>query len=71
MNTLEKFGTICYSMYKKNNKWFYWEKLLESYSNEDDYDILKTKINNFIVLLNEKEDEYLNKDIETEIWDNI
>jgi hypothetical protein len=50
--------------------------LFDSFENDNDFQLIKSKMNNLIFKLNsfenkEELNEYLNKDFETEIWENI
>ena len=50
--------------------------LLETFKNDDDFNIIKSKMNNLVNKLNSFEnkedlDQYLNKDLESEIWNEI
>ena len=66
--TIEKFGFLTYAFTKENDKWFFWWELLESYKNDEDYNILKEKITNLYDKLNENDKDWLSKDVEKEIY---
>jgi hypothetical protein len=53
VNTLNKFNIMCLTISKNDGKWEYWENLLESHESDNDYVLLKSKLDNFISLLNE------------------
>jgi len=65
----KEFASLCWGLTKVNNKWEYYWHLLEK--DEPQYIIYKDKMNNLLNLLNENDQELLNKDIENEIWDLI
>lgn len=46
-----------------------WWDYLKIYEKDDDYIILKNKITNFLKVLNEDYIKWMEKDIETEIYD--
>lgn len=69
--TIDKFCIICYTLNKSENGWEYWNELLESHKNEDDYDILKYKMNKTLELLNENENDIIYLDVEKELYDKI
>ena len=61
----------------KDNTFDYSNRLLlEKFKNDNDFEIIKNKINNLVKKLNsfknEKSlNEYLNRDFETDIWNEI
>lgn len=71
----EKSVTMLNSLSNDNGKFTYWDKLLESFENDPDYNIIKFKMNNLVNKLNslnsEELKEYMNRDFEIEIWDEI
>jgi len=69
MKTFDKFATICYSI-SKTDKWVYWTELLEVYKNDDDYLLIKTKLDNLINILNINEN-ILQLDLESDIWNMV
>ena len=74
--TLEKTLDIAYTLSNDSGKFGYFtEMMVGIYGKDDDFQVIKTKMDNLVEKLNSlKGDEltdYLNKDFETEIWDEI
>lgn len=69
MTTKEKFTDICYNISNDNGKYDVWWEYLKIYENDNDYQVLKNKITNFINKLNEDDSKWLNKDVENEIFE--
>lgn len=69
MTTIDKFLDICYLISNDTgDKFDIWWEYLEIYKNDDDYQILKNKITNFLSSLNEDSNKWWDKDIESEIY---
>lgn len=66
--TIDKFCILCYTFDKSENGWEYWGDLLESYKDDEDYNILKSKMDKTLELLNIKEDDIINLDVEKELY---
>lgn len=72
MTTKEKFTDLCYLISNDTGKHYdFWWNYLEIYENESDYNILKSKITNFVNHLNENDKDWVSKDIELEIYDMV
>lgn len=70
MTTVDKFLDLCYLISNDTGEKFdIWWDYLKIYENDDDYIILKNKITNFLKVLNEDNNKWMEKDIETEIYD--
>lgn len=74
----DKFIDLCHLISNDNGKYDFWWDYLEKYENDPDLPVLKSKMTNFLELLNNDvknnvlyENSFLMKDIETEIWDLI
>jgi len=71
MKTKEKFVNMCHLISNDDGRYDYWWDDLEKYKYDEDFNILKTKMENILIILNENDSSILNKDIEDEIWDLI
>jgi hypothetical protein len=69
--TIDKFCIICYTFNKTEKGWEYWNELLESHKYDEDYDILKYKIDKTLKILNENEIEIIDLDVENELYDRL
>ena len=70
MTTIDKFLDLCYLISNDTGEKFdIWWDYLKIYEKDDDYIILKNKITNFLKVLNEDHIKWMEKDIETEIYD--
>ena len=75
--TIEKTLSVAYSLTNDttDGKFIYWDKLLEYFKNDDDYYIIKSKMDNITEKLNTLDGdnlkEYLNRDFETDVWFEI
>ena len=67
INMLKEQFIICiYNLSRgKNNSYYLWEELMS------DNELVRSKVDKTIKLLNEGNKEILNVDIETELWDFI
>jgi hypothetical protein len=64
-----EFTSYCYGLSKINEKWYFFWELLEKKG--DKYIIFKNKMKNLLKMLNENDENLLDKDIEKELWDII
>jgi hypothetical protein len=72
MKIEKKFLQLCYTISNDSgNKYEYWRELLENFSDDADYEVLKTKMNNFVKLLNEDDKIWFDKDVELEIFQMV
>ena len=71
MTTREKFLDLCYVISKDNGHYDLWWEYIKIYEKDDDCELLKNKINNFIKRLNENDTDFLNMDVEKEIYDFV
>jgi hypothetical protein len=69
--TVDKFCVLCYTFNKSESGWEYWNELLESYKDDEDYFILKSKMDKTLNLLNKNENDIIYLDVEKELYDRI
>jgi hypothetical protein len=75
-STIEKSLRIVHTLSNDGGKFGYFEDLLESFKEDEDYLIIKTKMDNLVEKLNSITDhddlmEYMTRDFETEIWETL
>lgn len=72
MRTEEKFLDLCYLISNDTGeKYDFWWEYIDNYEKDSDYEILKSKMINFLNLLNENDDFWMKKDIESEIYNLV
>jgi len=71
MKTIEKFLDLCYLISNDDGKFDIWWEYLDVYKNDEDYIIIESKIKNFLIKLNENTENWMIKDIETEIFNLV
>ena len=75
LNTKEKVVSVLYTVSKNDSGkgYNYFKELVnDSFSNDDDYQTVTSKLDNLMVLLEEKGYDYLSSlDFEEEIWEMI